>query len=172
MRRMSPVKLAVAGVSVAALTAGGAYAVSPAAEDADSETAAVVNKNGHEVDEHAADGQARAAEARADAAARKAAKPAKPVEADDETDTEESAETEATTPDEVGEPRDDSGNHGGPDDSAGEHPNENAFLNPQDHEPQGPKPDHTNNAGGLGPDEHAGDHPDEHATSDHKGGKK
>jgi len=175
MRRLSPVKLAVAGVSVAALTAGGAYAVNPVAEDADSETAAVVNKNGHEVNEHAADGQARAAEARAAAATRKAAKPAKPVtpaQAEDEADTEESAETEAPAPEQVEVPKEDSGNHGGPNVAAGDHPNASAFLNPQDHDPQGPKPDHTNNAGGLGPDEHAGDHPDEHATSDHKGGKK
>jgi hypothetical protein len=159
---MSPVKAALTGVSVAALMASGAYAASTAVEAPDDETATVVNKSGHDVDEHAADGQARAAEARATAAARKAEKS---VKADD-------AEAETEAPDMVAGPKEDNGNHGGPDEAAGDHPNENAFLNPQDHEPQGPKPGHTNNAGGLGPDEHAGDHPNEHATSDHKGGKK
>lgn len=156
MRRLTPVQVALTGISVAALTVSGAYAASTAV-DAPDETTTVVNKNGHEVDEHATDGQARAAEARAAAAARKAAKPVK-------AEVDETAEAPA--------PKQDTGNHGGPDEAAGDHPNENAFLNPQDHGPQGPKPGHTNNAGGLGPDDHAGDHPDEHATSNDKGGKK
>lgn len=161
MRSISPVKMALAGASVAALTVGGAYAADTVADDG--EPAAVVNKNGHEVDEHAADGQARAAEARAAAEARRAATDAD--EADEEADEEADDEaTEAPESDEVA-PEDDNGNHGGPDEHAGDHPAEQAFLNPQPHEPQGPKDDHTDNAGGLGPDEHAGDHPDDHASA-------
>src|SRR5688572_27918583 len=75
MRRMTRVKIALAGASVAALSVSGAFAATSTPDGG--VTSAVVNKNGHEVNEHAADGQARAAEARAAAEARKAAKPPK-----------------------------------------------------------------------------------------------
>jgi hypothetical protein len=102
-----------------------------------------VNKNGHEVDEHAADGQARATEARAQRLVKAAERAA-----DDTVADEPAAPAEEQT---------DNGNHGGPDAHAGDHPNPKAFENPQDHEPQGPRD-------GLGPNEHAGDHPNENAT--------
>jgi hypothetical protein len=146
MRRLSPAKVALTGISVAALTVAGAYATAMAVDE---EPTTVVNKNGKEVDEHAADGQARAAEARAAAEARRAAK--------------------AAEPDAVEEPKEDNGNHGGPVEQAGDHPDANAFLHPEAHEPQGPKPDQTDNAGGLGPDDHAGDYPNDNATAPKEG---
>jgi hypothetical protein len=145
MRRTTALKVAAAGSALAALSIGGATAV---ADTQDSEPSGVVNKNGHEVDEHAADGQARATEARAQRLEKAAEREAEDTETDD---TEAPAEEQT-----------DNGNHGGPDEHAGDHPNPKAFENPLPHEPQndgaqGPKD-------GLGPDDHAGDHPDENAT--------
>ena len=149
MRRTTALKLAVTGSALAALSIGGAAAF---ADTQDSEPSGVMNKNGHEVDEHAADGQARAAEARDQRLEKAAARDAEDTETDD-TGTDD---TEAPA-----EEKTDNGNHGGPDEHAGDHPNIKAFEAP-DREPQndgaqGPKDGH-------GPDEHAGDHPNENAT--------
>lgn len=161
MRRTTTLKLAVAGTALAALSIGGATAF---ADTEDSEPAAVVNKNGHEVDEHAADGQARAAEARAQRLEKAAEREADDTETETpetETDT-ETLESETDAPAE----HTDNGNHGGPDEHAGDHPNPKAFENPQEHEPQGPKEGHEPQGpkDGNGPSEHAGDHPNENAT--------
>jgi hypothetical protein len=152
MRRTTALKLAAAGSAVAVLSIGGAAAF---ADTQDSEPSTVVNKNGHEVDEHAADGQARAAEARAQRLEKAAARDAEGTDAD--TDDTETDDTEAPA-----EEKTDNGNHGGPDEHAGDHPNIKAFEarprpEPQNDGPQGPKDGH-------GPDEQAGDHPDENAT--------
>ena len=162
MRRTTALKYAVAGLALAALSIGGASAFAdPETEDA--APTAGVNKNGPEGDEHAAFGQARAAEARAQRL-EKAAERAAEDDADEPTTEEPEAETE-TEGDEpeaeepAGPPAEhtDNGNHGGPNEHAGDHPNENAFEHPAPHEPQGPKD-------GNGPNEHAGDHPNEHAS--------
>jgi hypothetical protein len=160
MRRTTTLQLAVAGTALAALSIGGATAF---ADMEDSEPTAVVNKNGHEVNEHAAHGQARAAEARAQRLEKAAEREA------DDTDTEA---PEASTPEAEAVEEDapaehtDNGNHGGPDAHAGDHPNPKAFKNPQEHEPQGPKEVHEPQGpkDGNGPNEHAGDHPNENAT--------
>jgi hypothetical protein len=143
MRRTTTLKLAASGIAIAALSIGGAAAF------ADTEGSGVVNKNGHEVDEHAADGQARAAEARAQRLVKAAERAADDTVSD---------ETEVPT-----EEKTDNGNHGGPDAHAGDHPNPKAFENPQEHEPQGPKEEQAP-VDGLGPNAHAGDHPNENAT--------
>ena len=67
MRRITIAKTIAASAAIAAATTAGAAATghSPVADDSGDSTSTVVNKNGHEVDEHAAKGQARAAEARA-----------------------------------------------------------------------------------------------------------
>jgi hypothetical protein len=147
MRRTTALKFAAAGSALAVLSIGGATAFA----EEEPEPAAVVNKNGHEVDEHAADGQARAAEARAQRLTKAAER-----EADDE---------ETETP---AEEKTNNGNHGGPDEHAGDHPNAQAFENPQPHEPRndgahGPRD-------GYGPNERAGDHPNVNAT-DGPGGR-
>ena len=140
MGRTTTLKIAAAGTALTALSIGGATAF---ADTEDAEPTAVVNKNGHEVDEHAADGQARATEARAQRLVKAAER------APDDSGTEDS---EAPAEDQT-----DNGNHGGPDAHAGDNPNPKAFENPQGHEPQGPRD-------GLGPNERAGDHPNENAT--------
>src|SRR5512134_3555657 len=65
MRRTTLARTIAAAAAVAAVTSvGAAYATeAPAPEEIDTTT--VVNKSGHEVDEHAAQGQQRAADARA-----------------------------------------------------------------------------------------------------------
>ena len=136
----------IASKSFAAATALGVLALGGATALADTgrpDPTGVVNKNGKQVDEHAADGQARAAEARAQRLAKAAERDA---------DTEEAPAEEKT----------DRGNHGGPDEHAGDHPNANAFENPREHAPrndgaQGPPE-------GVGPNEHAGDHPNMNAS--------
>jgi hypothetical protein len=157
MRRTTALKFAAAGTALAALSIGGATAF---ADTEEPEPTAVVNKNGHEVNEHAADGQARAAEARAQRL-EKAAERA----TEDDTTTETEV-PEADAPEAPPAEHTDNGNHGGPDEHAGDHPNPKAFENPQDHEPQGPKEGHEPQGptDGNGPNEHAGDHPNENAT--------
>lgn len=160
MRRTTTLKFAAAGTALAALSIGGATAF---ADTEDSEPAAVVNKNGHDVNEHAAHGQARAAEARAQRLEKAAER-----EADDtETEVPETEEPEAPETDAPTEEHTDNGNHGGPDEHAGDHPNPKAFENPQEREPQGPKDGHEPQGpkDGHGPNEHAGDHPNENATN-------
>jgi hypothetical protein len=132
MRRSTALKTAVAGCALATLAIGGAAAFA----DTDDPESSVVNKNGHEVDEHAADGQARAALARAQRLEK-----AEEAPSEDKTDN---------------------GNHGGPDEHAGDHPNPKAFENPQAHEPRGPRD-------GLGPNDHASDHPNVNATDGPRG---
>lgn len=160
MRKTTALKYAVAGTALAALSIAGASAFADT-ETEDPAPTAVVNKDGHEVDEHAAHGQARAAEARA----QRLEKAAEPAADDADEPTAEEPTTEEPTADEpdtdepAGPPagHTDNGNHGGPDEHAGDQPNENAFTHPAPHEPQGPKR-------GNGPNEHAGDHPNEHAS--------
>jgi hypothetical protein len=158
MRRTTTLKLGAAGVALAALSIGGATAF---AETDDPEPAAVVNKNGHEVNEHAAHGQERAAEARAQRLEKAAERDAEDSETEEPV-APEADETEAP----VEEPTD-NGNHGGPNEHAGDHPNPKAFENPQEHEPQGPKEGHEPQGpkDGHGPNENAGDHPNENATN-------
>lgn len=156
MRRTTALKYAVAGTALAALSIGGAAAF---ADHQDPDPAVVVNKNGHEVNENAADGQARAAEARAQRL-EKAAERA----AEDETDDSETDDTEE--PEAPAEEKTDNGNHGGPDEHAGDHPNPKAFENPPHETPRGPQTDHEPQGpkDGNGPNESAGDHPNENAT--------
>lgn len=164
MRRTTAIKMAAAGSALALLSVGGAAAF---ADTEDPAPTAVVNKNGHEVDEHAAFGQARAAEARAQRLEKAAERDAEDETEDsevEETETEvedteveetETDDTEVEDPEVPAEEKTDNGNHGGPDEHAGDHPNPKAFENPQ---PRGPKDGH-------GPNEHAGDHPNENATN-------
>lgn len=140
MRRSTALKTAAAGCALATLAIGGAAAF---ADTEDPEPSTVVNKNGHQVDEHAADGQARAAEARAH----------RLEKADD-------AEPPA-------EEKTDNGNHGGPDEHAGDHPNPKAFENPRAHEPPTDPAEHRRD--GLGPNEHASVHPHVNATDGPRG---
>ncbi len=159
MRRTTALKFAAAGTALTALSIGGATAF---ADAEDPEPTAVVNKNGHEVNEHAADGQARAAEARA----QRLEKAADRATEDDTTTDTETEVPEADAPEAPPAEHTDNGNHGGPDEHAGDHPNPKAFENPQEHEPQGPKEGHEPQGpkDGNGPNEHAGDHPNENAT--------
>lgn len=163
MRRNTTLKLAAAGTALAALSIGGTTAF---ADTDDSEPTAVVNKNGHEVNEHAAHGQARAAEARAQRLEKAAERDAEDTETE-VPETEEPVVTETDEPEAPAEEHTDNGNHGGPDEHAGDHPNPKAFENPQAHEPQGPKEGHEPQGpkDGHGPNEHAGDHPNENATN-------
>lgn len=152
MRRTTTLKLAAAGTALAALSIGGATAF---AETEEAEATAVVNKNGHEVNEHAAHGQARAVEARAQRLEKAAERSAEDSETE-VPETEEPEVTETDVPAAPAEEHTDNGNHGGPDEHAGDHPNPRAFE-ARVREPQGPKDGH-------GPNEHAGDHPNENAT--------
>ncbi len=158
MRRPTVLKCAVAGSALAVLSGGGASAF---ADHQDPDPSAVVNKNGHEVDENAADGQARAAEARAqrlEKAAEREAEDTDPEDTDTD-DTEVPAEEKA-----------DNGNHGGPDEHAGDHPNLKAFENPNHETPQGPK-EGKGPENRRGPSEHAGDHPNPHAIDGQANGR-
>ena len=49
---------------------------------------------------------------------------------------------ETDEPEAPAEEHTDNGNHGGPDEHAGDHPNPKAFETLSDHEPQGPKEGH------------------------------
>ena len=162
MRRTTTLKLAVTGTALAALFIGGATAF---ADTEDPDPTTVVNKNGHEVDEHAAHGQARAAEARAQRLEKAAERAAEDTETEvPEAEGPDAPETDA--PEAPADDHTDNGNHGGPNEHAGDHPNPKAFEAPvrepqgpkEGHEPQGPKDGH-------GPNEHAGDHPNENATN-------
>jgi hypothetical protein len=126
MRRTTVLKLAAAGTALAGLSIGGATAF---ADTEDPEPTAVVNKNGHEVNEHAAGGQARAAEARAQRLEKAAEREAGDTETE-APETEEPAVTETDVPEAPVEEHTDKGNHGGPDEHAGDHPNENATDGP------------------------------------------
>ncbi len=112
MGRSIAAKIIVIGTALAAASVGGTYAAT--ADEDDAATTTVLNKNGHEVNEHAAKGQARAAEARA----QRDAPTEEPVEGDDE-----SGDPTTTAPDPAPAP--------GPDVHAGDHPNENATTHGQ-----------------------------------------
>jgi len=135
MRRTTALKTAASGTALAVLALGGAAAL---ADTGRPDPTGVVNKNGKQVDEHAADGQARAAEARALRLAK-------------------AAERDAETEEAPAEEKTDNGNHGGPDEHAGDHPDPKAFEAPPEDAPQGPPE-------GIAPNEHAGDHPNVNAS--------
>lgn len=117
MHRATLAKTIVAGAALAVASIG----VSSAADTEEPSAIPVVNKNGHEVNEHAADGQARAAAAHAAAEERKAA-------ALQETD----GSNKDTSKEQGPKPRyTDQGNHGGPNEHAGDHPNDDASTQGQ-----------------------------------------
>ena len=131
MRRTTTAAAATAAIATA-LTVGAAYAAQGGSSSAATSAAAsttpspVVNKNGHEVDEHALNGQVRAALARAKRLATETptAEPSETVEPGDSA-SELPAPTETPTED---------GPHGkGPDEHAGTHPDTHALLTGTDH---------------------------------------
>ncbi|GAB2765007.1 hypothetical protein GCM10027020_16650 [Nocardioides salsibiostraticola] len=197
MPSKSSLTLSVASAAVAALFAGGAYAVTASPSEPDAQpTISVVNKTGHEVDENAADGQARATEARSTGETKRAEKQAErdarkaeqkaerdarkadqkedqPAENDsdgtDDTDDTDDTSDEATPADSSDAAEADDtdlkdrdhqqGPKQGPNEKAGDKPDENAFAHPGDRSAQGPK-------GRRGPSENAGDHPNDNASKD------
>ena len=150
MRRTTLTVTAAAALATA-LSFGAAYATHAGSDGGDTP---VVNKNGHPVDEHAAKGQARAAEVHARNAAKQATK--HPEATDSPTASETPTETATAVPDEDAVD---------PNEHAGTHPDTHALPGGTDHGQDGEE--HGGQARGQGdhgPDEHAGDRPDAHAS--------
>ena len=156
--RRTTTTLAVTAALGAALTFGTANA-HQAATDADPGTP-VVNKNGHEVDAHAAAGQARAAQARVQHTADDGDETEAPATEAPETDAPVTETPDTEAPDTEAPATHDPNEH------AGTHPDTHALPGGTDHGQDGAE--HGHHAGGPhqghGPDEHAGDHPNAHAS--------